>query len=114
MKDHTTEPGAKSRFIRALRDLADYLDRNTCIPVPTHGATLTMYASPGQDGRAQVDHVARLMDTSARDETAHHGYYWATRTFGPLGYEIVAIPEPSPVTSPAPACYQAAAPDTWT
>ena len=42
MKDYTTNPGAKGRFIRALRDLADYLDRNMCIPVPAHGATLTL------------------------------------------------------------------------
>ena len=34
MKYYTTDPGAKGRFIRALRDLADYLDRHPAIPVP--------------------------------------------------------------------------------
>ena len=38
MKYYTTDPGAKGRFIRALRELADYLDRNPAIPVPKTGA----------------------------------------------------------------------------
>ncbi len=45
MKYYTTDPGAKGRFIRALRELADYLDRNPAIPVPKTGETVTVHAS---------------------------------------------------------------------
>jgi hypothetical protein len=115
MKYYTTDPGAKGRFIRALRDLADYLDQNPAIPVPKTGETVTLHASSADDGgRAQVDHIGRLLDTGIRDETAHGGHYWAVRQFGPIGYEIVAISERPPVPGPAPACYQSLTPDTWT
>jgi hypothetical protein len=112
MKDYTADPAVRARFTRSLRDLADYLDHHPAVPVPAFGATLTMYATPGDDGHAQVNHIAKLMDTGPHDETGHHGYYRATRSFGPIGYEIVAIPDPSPLTRPVPACYQIT-PDTW-
>jgi hypothetical protein len=113
MQDYTTNPAVQARFTRSLRELADYLDRNPAVPVPAFGASLTMYASPGDDGRTQVDDIAALMGAGTCDETAHHGHYWATRSFGPIGYEIVAIFDPPPDTRPAPVCYQAT-PDTWT
>ncbi|MGH3177767.1 MAG: hypothetical protein ACRDPF_28310 [Streptosporangiaceae bacterium] len=115
MKYYTTDPGAKGRFIRALRELADYLDRNPAIPVPKTGETVTLHASPiGSGGRAQVDHIAKLLGTGIRDETARGGHYWAVRQFGPIGYEIVAISDMPPAPGPTPICYHSAAPDTWT
>jgi len=100
VKLYTTDPGAKARFTRALRDLADYLDRNPAIPVPKTGETITVHASPADHGgRAQVDHIAALLGAGIRDETAHGGHYWAVRQFGPIGYEIAAISD----TLPAPA-----------
>ena len=45
MKYYTTDPGAKGRFIRALRDLADYLDQHPAIPVPKTGETVILHAS---------------------------------------------------------------------
>ena len=115
MKHYTTDPGAKGRFIRALRELADYLDRNPAIPVPKTGATINLYASPTDEGgRAQVNHIAKLLDAGIRDETTHGGHYWATRQFGPIGYEIVAFPVLPPASRPTPICYQSGALDTWT
>ena len=115
MKYYTTDPGARARFSRALRDLADYLDRNPAIPVPTTGETITVHASSADDGgRAQVDHIAGLLHAGIRDETARGGHYWAVRNFGPLGYEIAAIASTPPAPGPAPACYQSLTPDTWT
>ena len=115
MKLYTTDPAARRRFTRALRDLADYLDRNPAIPVPKTGETVTVHASPADDGgRAQVDHIAALLDASIRDETARGGHYWAVRQFGPIGYEIAAIASTPPAPGPAPACYQSLTPDTWT
>jgi hypothetical protein len=94
VKYYTTDPGAKGRFIRSLRDLADYLDRNPAIPVPKHGATVIMHASSAEDGgRAQVDRIAQLMNVEVNDETASGGHYWAVRSFGPIGYEIASITE---------------------
>ena len=115
MKYYTTDPGAKGRFVRALRELADYLDRNPAIPVPKTGETVTLHASSANDGgRAQVDHIAKLLDADIRDETAHGGHYWAVRQFGPIGYEIAAISSTPPAPGPAPACHPSLTPDTWT
>ena len=111
MKYYTTDPGAKGRFIRALRELADYLDRNPAIPVPKTGETVTLHASSADyGGRAQVDRIAALLDAGIHDETARGGHYWAVRQFGPIGYEIVAISDTPPAPGPAPACYQAVTP----
>ena len=115
MKDYTTDPGAKARFTRALRDLADYLDQNLAIPVPKTGETITVHASSADyGGRAQVDHIAGLLGAGIRDETAHGGHYWAVRQFGPIGYEIVAISDTPPGPGPTPACYQSVTPDART
>lgn len=115
MKLYTTDPGARGRFIRALRELAGYLDRNPAVPVPTTGETVTVHASAADDGgRAQVDHIATLLDASIRDETAHGGPYWAVRQFGPIGYEVAAIPGLPVVADRTPICYQSLTPDTWT
>ncbi len=94
MKSYTTDSGAKGRFIRALRELADYLDQNMAVPVPAYGACVTLHAASADDGgRAQVDRIAKLMDAAVNDDTADGGHYWAARSFGPIGYEIVAITE---------------------
>jgi len=115
MKYYTTDPGAKGRFTRALRELADYLDRNPAIPVPKTGETVTLHASSADyGGRAQVDRIAALLDAGIRDETARGGHYWAVRQFGPIGYEIVAISETTPTPGRTPTCYQSVTPDTWT
>ena len=94
MKHYTTDPGAHGKFIRSLRELADYLDRHPMIPVPKTGATILLHASPaGHGGRTQVDHIALLLGADINDETARGGHYWAVRNFGVIGYEIVAITE---------------------
>jgi hypothetical protein len=116
----TTDPGAKGRFIRSLRELADYLDRNAAIPVPVCGTTVILHASSAEDGgRAQVDRIATLMDTDVTDDTAHGGHYRAVRTFGPIGYEIVAIPGSVMAAHHALMSYRdcvtpGSLPDTWT
>ena len=72
-----------------------------------------MYASPGDDGHAQVNHIATLMDTGPRDETGHPATTGPPAASARSATEIVAIPgRRAPVTRPVPACYQAT-PDTW-
>ena len=116
----TTDPGAKGRFIRALRELADYLDRHPAIPVPKYGVRLTLSASSAEGGgRAQFDRLAKLMDSDINDETGRGGHYWAVRNFGPIGYEIVAIPELAMARHRAADTYYGCVtpdplPDTWT
>src|SRR5690242_17684590 len=89
---YTTDPGARGRFIGSLRELADYLDRHRAIPIPKHGATIVLHAAMAEDGgRDQVDRIAGLLDAEVCDETARGGHYRAVRSFGPLGYEVVAI-----------------------
>ena len=120
MKYYSTDPGARGRFIRSLRDLADFLDRNRAIPVPKHGATILLHAAMTEDGgRAEVDRIARLMDTAVNDETARGGHYWAVRNFGPLGYEVVAITAAYQAAFDADSSYRGCVtpgpgPDTWT
>ena len=71
MKHYTTDPGAHGKFIRSLRELADYLDRHPMIPVPKTGATILLHASSADNwGRAQVDHIARLLGADINDDTA--------------------------------------------
>jgi hypothetical protein len=74
MKYYTTDPGAKGRFIRALRELADYLDRNPAIPVPKTGETVTLYASSAPTGCALA--VSPLPPRSCGDV----GSAWPTCT----------------------------------
>ncbi len=120
MKHYTTDPGAKGRFIRSLRELADYLDRHPAIPVPKYGACVSMHASSADDGgRAQVDRIAALMNTDVHDATGDGGHYWAVRQFGPVGYEIVAITDHYRASLNAVMSYHGSvtpgpAPDTWT
>ena len=112
----TTDPAAKGRFTPSLRELADYLDQNTAIPVPLYGAAFLLHASSVEDGgRAQVDRIAGLLDTAVTDETARGGHYWAVRNFGPLGYEVVAITAAYHARYEADSSYRGCVtPDTWT
>jgi hypothetical protein len=119
MQYYTTDPGAKGRFISALRELADYLDRHPAIPVPKHGATIALHAATADDGgRAQVDRIAGLLDAAVNDETARGGHYWAVRNFGPIGYEVVAITAAYHARYAADSSYRGCVtpdqlPDTW-
>jgi hypothetical protein len=116
----TTDPAAKGQFIQSLRDLADYLDQNTAVPVPAYGATVILHASSADDGgRAQVDHIANLLGTDVTDDTAIGGHYRAVRAFGPIGYKIVAIPDVAIAAHDALMSYRDCItpdprPDTWT
>ena len=116
MKQYTTDPGAKGKFIRSLRELADYLDRHSNIPVPKYGATVMLHACAAENGGlAQVDHIARLLGADINDDTASGGHYWAVRHFGVIAYEIVSIPELATATHQALMSYSGSiTPDTWT
>jgi hypothetical protein len=91
---YSIEPENRAEFIAALRSLADFLDSNPAIPVPLFGARITLCAdSFDNGGKAQVDHLARLLSGTITDDTADGGHYQATRQFGSLAYEAFAIPD---------------------
>jgi hypothetical protein len=92
MTFYTTDSGARAEFITSLRALADYLVGHPAVPVPKYGITVLLHAnSADDDGRCQVDQVARLLGVNVTDETAIGGHYSAVRCFGVIGYEAVAI-----------------------
>jgi hypothetical protein len=89
-----TDPVVRARFIRGLRQLADYLATHPDIPVPPYGTTVLVHAdSTDSGGIAQVDAVAAQLGTPVQDDTAEGGHYRTERDFSSVGYCVVAIPD---------------------
>ena len=89
-----TDPAVRDQFITGLRQLADYLDAHPDVPVPLYGTTIDVHADFFEvGGKIQVDAVAKMLCVDVQDDTADGGHYTATRTFGFVGYHVVAIPE---------------------
>ena len=69
-------------------------------------------------GCAQVDHFARQLGVTVTDDLADTGHYEAVRSFGPVGYRMIAISEPRHGPCTTPGCLLTARPsdlpDTWT
>jgi hypothetical protein len=94
MSSPTTDPRIRQAFITGLRDLAGYLARHPAVPVPRFGTQILLCANSTDDGGcAQVDHFARQLGTASADSIADNGHYAAARSFGPVGYQMVAISE---------------------
>lgn len=90
---YSTDPHDRAEFAAALRELADFLDGCATAPVPCYGDQITLHADSFEDGgKAQVDHIARILHAPITDETKNGGHYTATRYFGCIGYEVVSIP----------------------
>ena len=88
----TTDPAARQAFITGLRDLAGYLDRHPAVPVPRYGTEISLHASSTDDGGcAQVSHFARQLGVAAPKTISKSGHYEAVRSFGPVGYRMLAI-----------------------
>jgi hypothetical protein len=94
---HSTQPVTPSdrdQVITGLRQLADYLEQHPGVPVSLRGWRLGVYDlhHEDRDGMAEVDRVAAILGTAATDQTATGGLYYASRQFGPVGYEMVRVP----------------------
>jgi hypothetical protein len=88
---YTTDPHDRTEFIAALRSLANFLVANPAVPVPPYGADITLCADNYETGgKAQVDHLARLLGASITDNTPD-GHYEADRSFGCITYRAVSI-----------------------
>jgi len=86
-------PTVRAEFIAGLRALADYLATHPQIPVPPYGEDMTFHVDAAEDGGCeQVRQIARHLGATVVDETAHDGHCYAVRSFGPLSYRVVSIP----------------------
>src|SRR5262249_21210646 len=80
--------------IAGLHSLADFLAANPAIPIPAHGDVITVPLDSVEEGGAfQVRQAARALGATAVDETSYGGHFYTERSFGPLSYRIVSIPD---------------------
>ena len=93
LMSYSTQPSVRQTFITGLRELAAYLEGHPSVPVPTMGASISLYAADTEDGgRGQVAHIAALLGATIADDTRRGGHLTATRMFGPVGYTVISIP----------------------
>jgi hypothetical protein len=89
---YTTDPKNRAEFIASLDLLAEFLAKNPDVPVPVHGAEITLHANLYEDGgKAQIEYIAHLLHARIFDETPD-GHCTVYRTFGRIGYGAVSIP----------------------
>ena len=112
----TIDPNARQPFVTGLRDLADYLARHPRLAVPAHGTEILLSAASADDGGcAQVDRFARQLGVPVENSLAYDGHYRAARSFGPVGYRMVAISDHAMARYHAADTYYGyVTPDTWT
>ena len=112
----TTDPAIRQAFITGLRDLADYLDQHPAVAIPEHGTDILLSAASADGGGcAQVDYFARQLGVPVENELAYSGHYRAVRSFGPVGYRMVAISDHAMARHHAHESYHGhVVPDTWT
>lgn len=92
MFSYADETG-RAAFITGLRALADYLDAHSAIPVPPHGTDILLHVSAAEEGgRIQVRQLARQLGATVTDETPYGGHCHAARSFGPVSYRVLSIP----------------------
>jgi hypothetical protein len=112
----TTDPDVRQAFITGLQNLADYLARHPAVPVPQYGTEIHLSASSADDGGCvQVRQFARMLGVTADDSLDGNGHYEAVRSFGPVGYRIIAISDAAMARfRAADSYYGCVTPDTWT
>lgn len=88
--DEDVRRGGRASFIKALRDLAQFLADRPDVPIPDHAYTVNIDAW-GDDAAqwAFVDAAAKAMGVTptGREDT----HYRAEVRFGPLTYQVLAI-----------------------
>jgi hypothetical protein len=90
----STDPDYRAQFITGFLALADYLAGNPAIPVPDYGDSICVFADPAEDGGTdQVRQIAALLGGSLHDELASGGHFKTGRSFGPLRYQVISIPQ---------------------
>lgn len=84
----------RAAWVAGLRELADFLEGHPDVPVPSAYFNQVIDEFPDGDTDAErrtgVDRAAEAMGVSAAETRG--GHYKASVHFGPLGYQVVAIP----------------------
>ena len=87
---------SRAKVIAGLRQLADYLDTHSGLPVCIFGWDVNVYPphrATEAEGRAEIDRIAALLGIPVTDETADEGHYIARRAFGLVTYSAVWVPD---------------------
>lgn len=85
------DAGERDRLITGIRSLAAFLQNNPDVPAPPW-ADVYVFPPHGTDEqmRAEIDRIAACIRAGVT-ENADHGHYAASRHFGPVQYQAVAI-----------------------
>ena len=84
----------RAALIAGLRSLADFIEANPAVPVPSFLSAHVSISAPGADDdekRAFVDTTAAALGTTA-DYVDYSGHYVTSRSFGPAEFRVFAIP----------------------
>lgn len=87
----TTNPDERTAFIAGLVDLACFLEAHPDVPVPSYGTKIYVPTSgTDEEDQRTVDEAAAALGVPASwNGTGTH--YDASRSFGPVEYEVGAI-----------------------
>ena len=81
----TTDPGARAEFTAGLRQLAEYLDANPGVPVPSYGTTIMVSAGTIEEGG--MTEIFAMSIALAAPFIEREGVYRTERKFGPVTYK---------------------------
>jgi len=91
MPKYEIRSGERAAFIAGLRELADFLTANPAVLVPRNASfgvfVDAAYSTARREGAEQV---AAPLGVPVED--IGEGYYNARRTFGPIAFNVIAIP----------------------
>jgi hypothetical protein len=92
----TTDPEARAAFIAGLLDLACFLDAHPDLPVQRYGQEITLHVGHELPDDGTWEGARRAVEAFAAAAGAElsetpGGHYRASRSFGPVRYEAVAI-----------------------
>ncbi len=78
----------RAQVVNGLRQLADFIESRTDLPLPTCRASLYLW---GNDAKAELANIARLLGTAAKQADDH--YIGLTKGFGPVVLTVKASRE---------------------
>ncbi|WP_327691742.1 hypothetical protein OG870_31330 [Streptomyces sp. NBC_00461] len=91
MPKYEIRSGERAAFIAGLRELADFLTANPSVLVPRNASFGVFVDAADPTARREgAEHVATPLGASVED--LGEGYYAARRAFGPIAFNVVAIP----------------------
>lgn len=89
----STDPEARQAFVAGLRALARFVASHPDVPVPAYGTAIKLHTFGTDDqDRHDVDTFAAALSVTAAESGGGGHHYIASRAFGPVSYEAIAIP----------------------